>query len=97
MKENNQSIKEMGQNPHKELCIRNRKSINIDGVTNIEAFDKDYVILELNEEKITLEGVNFKVKSLSQENGKIEIEGKVNAIYYSEKNSLKQSIFRRKR
>lgn len=96
MKENLSEKKE-NRLCHKELCIKERRALFIDGIMNIEGFDNTYVVLEISDGKITVEGENLKIRELSKEEGKIEIEGNVTGVFYSEKSSFKSGFFRRRK
>ncbi len=69
---------------HTLLLIKERKSITLDGVENVEGFDENYVALSTVAGRISVEGNALKIQSLSAENGEIHITGNIAGVYYSE-------------
>ena len=66
------------------LTVKDRKSVSLDCVSNIEGFDDTYISLSTALGRTVIEGKGLKVESLSKESGSIYITGHINAIYYSE-------------
>ncbi len=76
------------------LTIKNRNSVTLDGVKNIEGFDESYVSLDTESGRVIIEGKNMKIESLTADSGIIFVRGLINAVYYSEQKSGK-GIFSR--
>jgi len=74
------------------VSLKNRKELIIDGVTHVVGFDSDYVCLETNLGRITVEGKNLVIDNLSKKDGEISILGDISGIFYSE-NRLKDKGF----
>ena len=62
---------------HKNLNVRERNNLSLDGVCNIVGFDETLVSLATSEGKIIIEGENLKIESLTRELGEIDISGKI--------------------
>lgn len=73
---------------HTSLSVKERNRLTLNGVSNIESFDDGYITLEIGEGRISVEGVGLKIESLSREGGEIQITGKINGVFYSEKKKL---------
>lgn len=70
---------------HTNLNIKERNRLTLNGVSNIESFDDGYITLEIGDGRISVEGDGLKIESLSREGGEIQITGKINGVFYSEK------------
>ena len=75
-----------------ELHIVDRASLTMNGVTNIDSFDEEYVSLSSELGKIGIEGKNLKIESLKKDSGEIEIKGSINGVFFSEKKA-KEGLF----
>ena len=69
---------------HKYLIISEKKSVKLDGVKNIEAFDEACVSLITIAGKITIDGSALKIESLNADNGEIFVTGNISGVYFSE-------------
>jgi len=85
------------QNAEKKHSIRssNREGISIDGVVDVVSFDERGVALETVVGSMAVEGEDLHVTVLNITDGKVEIDGRINGIYYYEsKPSGKRGLFR---
>ena len=73
---------------HSYISIKERSRILLDGVSNIEAFDDKYIMLEIGENRVSIEGEGMKIQSLSKDGGEIEITGKINGLFYENQKPL---------
>ncbi len=73
---------------HTSLSVKERNKLTLNGVSNIESFDEGYITLEIGEGRISVEGEGLKIESLSRESGEIQITGKINGVFYSEKKKI---------
>ncbi len=76
------------------VMLKDRSTVRIDNVKNVTGFDDSYVTLETNMGKITVEGSGMKIESLTKDDGKIEIKGKIDGVYYSAEKE-RRGIFKR--
>ena len=77
---------------HTNLNVKNRNILTLNGVSNIESFDEGYIVLEIGEGRISIEGNCLKIESLSREGGEIQITGRINGVFYTDKKKLVQGI-----
>ena len=73
-----------------ELLLINRTELSLDGVHSISSFDEDYLELDTELGKMSVEGAELKIEEFIQNSGKIKIKGKINAIFYQKENLKKK-------
>ena len=61
---------------------KGRNGINIDGVCDVLSFDESGISLETVCGNMAIEGEGLHVTVLNVGDGKIEVEGKINGVYY---------------
>lgn len=59
-----------------------RSGINICGVCDVISFDDKGVALETSDGNMAVEGEGLRITVLNITDGKVEIEGKINGLYY---------------
>lgn len=75
-----------------------REGIKIEGVVDVVSFDERGVALETVCGSMAVEGEDLHVTVLNITDGKVEIEGRINGIYYYENRpSEKRGLFSRRR
>ncbi|MBO5907202.1 MAG: YabP/YqfC family sporulation protein [Clostridia bacterium] len=75
----------MNENSAKTVLVVNeRKSVKMNGVKNVIGFDEGYVTLDTSLGRVSIEGRELKIESLTKENGEIYITGNVSGVYYSD-------------
>ena len=85
------------QNTGKKHAISSalREGIKIDGVLDVISFDERGVALETSVGNMAVEGEGLHVTVLNITDGRVEIDGRINGIYYYEsKPSGKRGLFR---
>ena len=76
------------------LRLVNRSCFELNGVDSVSGFDKNYVSLDTSLGRIYIDGENLRILDLSQESGKILIEGMISCISFQDSNEKKKkSIF----
>ena len=60
------------------VLINDKKSISMNGVSNVRAFDESYVTLETEQGTVNVEGASLKIESLTKESGEIFKRGSLN-------------------
>ena len=73
------------------VSITDRARFSMCGVTNIDAFDEDYVVLSVERGGVAVEGDTLKIISLSKENGEINITGNIKSITFYSENEAKRT------
>ena len=78
------------------IIIEGRKKISVSGVTDVDRFDENTVILYTSMGGLTVKGEELHVNDLSVTSGEMNIEGSINSISYSEDTSDAPLSFIRK-
>ncbi|MBQ8357238.1 MAG: sporulation protein YabP [Clostridia bacterium] len=66
------------------LTVGTRQQIAISGVTEVESFDEQTVILVTDCGELTLEGEGLHIGTLDIARGVVEVTGRLNGAYYSD-------------
>lgn len=74
---------------NKNIQITIGKSFSMYGVSDIRGFDEGYVSLDTSSGKITVEGKDLKIESLTKDDGHIEISGNVSGVFCDYDNESK--------
>ncbi len=78
---------------HNMLTIKSRNIICLNGVINVASFDENFVILEIADGRVNIEGERLKIESLSRDGGDIEITGRIDGVFYAKEKTAKK-LFR---
>ena len=81
------------QLPHK-LTLNDRKNLKISGVTAVEGFDAETVLLHTTLGSLTIRGQELSLENLSLEGGDVAVTGKIYALFYGD-NKEKGGFLRR--
>ena len=74
-----------------------REGINVSGVEDVVSFDESGVVLQTECGSMAVEGEGLHVKVLSITDGRVEIEGRINGVYYFDsKPAQKRGLFGRR-
>ena len=71
------------QLPHK-LSLNERKELTMTGVTEVVSFDENAVIVNTDLGRLTVQGQQLQLKTLSVEGGQIAVEGNIALLQYEE-------------
>lgn len=75
----------MDQNSH-GLTLMNRSHAEISGVSDVECFNEELVVLSTTMGTMTISGSGLNISHLNQEEGRLIVDGEFDAIEYSGKN-----------
>ena len=75
------------------ININMRKHMDISGVREVDSFDELGVILRTVCGDVTIEGKDIKVNVLDTERGVVSLEGKIDAVFYSDNDDGKKRGF----
>ena len=78
------------------LSLVNRSTLNVIGAKSVLIFDSDYILIELENDKLSVEGAELKLLNLIQEKEEVQICGKIIGIFYQDGGSKKAGFFKRK-
>ena len=73
------------------IILENRGKLTISGVLDVLSFDDQVVILETELGLLTVKGENLRINKLSIDTSEVIVEGDINSLNYSDKESNKTS------
>lgn len=79
----------------RNITITIGKSFSMYGVKDIRAFDEGFVSLDTASGRISVEGKELKIESLSKENGHIYINGDISGVFCETEAEGKKGFVRR--
>ncbi len=71
------------QRVHK-IMMSNRRTCNINGVTDVLSFDLQEILLETEQGMLMVKGSDLHMKRLTLEKGEVDIDGKIDSLTYSD-------------
>ncbi|BAB03793.1 sporulation protein YabP [Halalkalibacterium halodurans] len=74
-----------------DVTMRNRKTLDITGVKQVESFDNEEFLLETEMGFLSIRGRNLHMKNLNVEEGLVSIEGKIFDMVYLEQGQGEKS------
>ncbi len=80
------------QEKNHAIALTARRRVSISGVTEVESFDDTAVQLVTDCGDLTLEGEELHVGTLDIASGKVEVEGRINGLYYHDRSTVKKGI-----
>ncbi len=81
-----EELKKVTKQPH-NLTLEGRKELAVSGVKEVENFDDRSIFVQTTMGNLNIKGQNLNIKKLDLELGDLEVDGKISALIYSEKNS----------
>lgn len=75
------------------LSLLAREHAEISGVTEVNSFDEECVVLATVCGELTVEGVGLRVGTLDIARGLLVIDGKICGLYYAETNQIRKKGF----
>ena len=67
-----------------KLTLHDRQKLTMTGVTEILSFDDTAVALQTQLGMLTVHGQQLQLKTLSVENGQVDVQGQIQALIYEE-------------
>ena len=71
------------RSPH-NLILENRKHLSLTGVSDIDSFDEETVILFTDIGELTVRGSNLHVNRIDVDSGELDLEGDIVSLSYSQ-------------
>lgn len=78
-----------------DCILKSRKELSISGVKEILSFDDTAVNLQTVMGGLAVRGENLKILFFNTEKEEAGLIGKINAVYYTDDNSGKESFFKK--
>lgn len=72
------------EQPHK-LTLDERKRLTMTGVTDVESFDEEMVVLHTVKGTVVVRGMGLHLQMLSLEGGQIHVDGQVDSLTYEDR------------
>ena len=72
------------QNSIHNIILEGRKKMSVSGVTDVDSFDENTVLLYTTMGELTVRGSDLHVNDLSVESGEMNIEGEIKSIVYGD-------------
>lgn len=87
-------MSEQNQKKH-NLILENRKNLSLGGIDDVLGFNEEMVTLSGSCGILIVRGDNLHISKLSLETGEVSLDGKIDALIYSEDKKEKSSVFSR--
>ena len=78
--------------PH-NLIMENRNRLTVSGVSDVDSFDEQTVIVFTDMGELTVKGEGLHINRLSLEVGEIMIEGSISSLSYSDSKPTQEGGF----
>ncbi|MBD5146343.1 MAG: sporulation protein YabP [Ruminococcus sp.] len=66
------------------IILEGRKKMSVSGVTDVDRFDENTVLLYTTMGEMTVRGEDLHVNDLSVESGEMNIEGEIRSVVYGD-------------
>ena len=80
--------------PH-SVILENRKSLTATGVSNVDSFDEQTVVIFTGMGELTVRGSDLHIINLNVDSGELSVEGTVGSLTYSDDRPEKGGFFSR--
>ncbi len=90
MAENKKTV----QLPH-NIIMENRRKLNLTGVSDIDSFDEETVIVFTEQGELTIRGSNLHINKIDVEAGELDLEGAINSLSYTDNRPHKGGMLSR--
>lgn len=80
--------------PH-NLIMEDRRLLTVSGVSDIDSFDEQTVILFTDLGELTIKGYNLHINKLNVDTGELMVEGEIHLLSYTEEQPQRGSVFSR--
>lgn len=78
--------------PH-SLILKDRKSLNVTGVSDVDSFDDQVIVVYTDYGELTVKGSGLHIDSLDLSSGELTFNGKINSMIYTENKPKSMSLF----
>ena len=72
-----------GETRQHALTLVDRRKLSLTGVEDVDCFNEQLAVLRTAQGTLTVAGAGLNVSELSLEDGKVELEGEVDALEYT--------------
>lgn len=75
------------------LILKERKSLNISGVLDVDSFDDNAVVAYTDLGELTIKGSNLHISKINLDSGDLELDGEVYSLEYAENRPSEKGFF----
>ncbi|CDB24313.1 sporulation protein YabP [Clostridium sp. CAG:557] len=75
------------------LILKERKSLNISGVLDVDSFDDNAVVAYTDLGELTIKGSNLHINKINLDSGDLELDGEVYSLEYAEDRPAERGFF----
>ncbi len=75
------------------LSMENREKLKISGVSDVDSFDDETVIIYTQMGELTVKGKNLQINSLSTEVGELTMQGNIVSLVYTDSKPKAKGFF----
>ncbi|MCI5801899.1 MAG: sporulation protein YabP [Oscillospiraceae bacterium] len=69
--------------PH-NVILEDRRQLSVSGVSDIDSFDEESVVLFTDMGELTVRGYNLHINKLNVETGELTVEGEIHTLIYTD-------------
>ncbi len=80
--------------PH-QLIMQDRQQVELTGVSDVDSFDESTVVAYTSMGELTIHGNALHIKRLDLDCGILSLEGRVDALQYTEMHGKRSNLFGR--
>ena len=73
-----------------DVFIKSRKQLAMSGVVDVSSFDEHEILIQIGTQGASIEGEGLKIERFSAQSGELVVNGKINGIYYFNKEPIKK-------
>ncbi|WP_295153522.1 sporulation protein YabP [uncultured Ruminococcus sp.] len=73
--------------------MENRSKLMLTGVNDVERFDENLVVLYTQLGELTIKGEELHIREMSVESGELNIDGKISALIYGQRDAVSRLGF----
>ena len=73
-----------------DVFIKSRKQLEMSGVADVCSFDEHEILIQIGAQGASIEGEGLKIERFSAQSGELVVNGKINGIYYFNKEPIKK-------
>ena len=84
---NTENLNQVKQETIQNIVLENRSKLSITGVNDVLSFDDQIVIVDTELGMLTIKGEDLRINKLSLDTTEVTIDGTINSLNYSEKQS----------
>ncbi|NLY86551.1 MAG: sporulation protein YabP [Tissierellia bacterium] len=74
---------------NQNIMVEDRENMTVTGVEQVESFNENTIILNTIKGGMIIKGENLNISKLNLDDGNVKIQGKINGINYSNKETPK--------